>query len=55
MQHAGMPAGDGLSIGQLADATGVAAGTLRMWESRHGFPAAETEAGTADPGTGIRG
>lgn len=27
-----------LSIGQLADATGVAAGTLRMWESRHGFP-----------------
>jgi DICT domain-containing protein len=28
----------GLSIGDLAAATGVAAGTLRMWESRHGFP-----------------
>jgi DICT domain-containing protein len=29
---------DGLSIGDLADRTGVAAATLRMWESRHGFP-----------------
>jgi MerR family transcriptional regulator, light-induced transcriptional regulator len=29
----------GLSIGRLAEATGVAAGTLRMWEARHGFPA----------------
>jgi DNA-binding transcriptional MerR regulator len=29
-----------LSIGDLAAATGVAAGTLRMWESRHGFPVA---------------
>jgi MerR family transcriptional regulator, light-induced transcriptional regulator len=45
MSHAGMPAGDGLSIGQLAEATGVAAGTLRMWESRHGFPAPARGAG----------
>jgi DNA-binding transcriptional MerR regulator len=30
-----------LSIGDLAAATGVAVGTLRMWESRHGFPAAQ--------------
>ena len=45
MQHAGMSAGDGLSIGQLADATGVAVGTLRMWESRHGFPAPTRGAG----------
>jgi DNA-binding transcriptional MerR regulator len=29
-----------LSIGDLAAATGVAVGTLRMWESRHGFPVA---------------
>lgn len=29
-----------MSIGELADATGVAPGTLRMWESRHGFPRA---------------
>ena len=28
-----------LSTAQLADRTGVPAGTLRMWESRHGFPA----------------
>jgi MerR family transcriptional regulator, light-induced transcriptional regulator len=33
-----MPAG--LSIGDLSAATGVAPGTLRMWEARHGFPAA---------------
>ena len=26
------------SIGDLADRTGVAAGTLRIWESRYGFP-----------------
>jgi MerR family transcriptional regulator, light-induced transcriptional regulator len=31
----------GLTIGQLAERTGVAAGTLRMWERRHGFPAPE--------------
>ena len=30
-----------LTIGQLAQLTGVQAGTLRMWESRHGFPRAE--------------
>jgi DICT domain-containing protein len=35
----------GLSIGDLADATGVAAGTLRMWESRHGFPLARRRTG----------
>jgi MerR family transcriptional regulator, light-induced transcriptional regulator len=28
----------GRSIGELAAATGVAPGTLRMWEARHGFP-----------------
>jgi MerR family transcriptional regulator, light-induced transcriptional regulator len=28
-----------LSIGELSVSTGVAAGTLRMWETRHGFPA----------------
>jgi DNA-binding transcriptional MerR regulator len=27
-----------ISIGELAAATGVAPGTLRMWETRHGFP-----------------
>jgi DICT domain-containing protein len=27
-----------LTIGELAELSGVAAGTLRMWESRHGFP-----------------
>jgi DNA-binding transcriptional MerR regulator len=37
--------GAGLSIGDLAAATGVAAGTLRMWESRHGFPVARRGAG----------
>lgn len=30
-----------LTIGQLAERTGTAAGTLRMWESRYGFPGAE--------------
>jgi DICT domain-containing protein len=30
----------GLTIGQLAERTGTAAGTLRMWESRYGFPTA---------------
>lgn len=28
----------GLSIGDLAERTGVSAATLRVWESRHGFP-----------------
>ncbi|WP_139977406.1 DICT sensory domain-containing protein [Nocardioides litoris] len=27
-----------LSIGDLAEATGVSAATLRVWEARHGFP-----------------
>jgi MerR family transcriptional regulator, light-induced transcriptional regulator len=27
-----------LSIGQLAEATGIAVSTLRMWEARHAFP-----------------
>jgi MerR family transcriptional regulator, light-induced transcriptional regulator len=27
-----------LSISEVAEATGVAAGTIRMWEQRHGFP-----------------
>jgi DICT domain-containing protein len=35
----------GLSIGDLAAATGVAPGTLRMWEARHGFPVARRGAG----------
>jgi MerR family transcriptional regulator, light-induced transcriptional regulator len=30
-----------LNIGELAARTGVQPGTLRMWESRHGFPRAE--------------
>ena len=30
-----------LTIGQLAERTAVPAGTLRMWEQRHGFPQAE--------------
>jgi DICT domain-containing protein len=30
-----------LTIGQLSEATGVQPGTLRMWETRHGFPRAE--------------
>jgi DNA-binding transcriptional MerR regulator len=34
-----------LSIGDLAAATGVAVGTLRMWESRHGFPVARRQDG----------
>jgi DICT domain-containing protein len=29
---------DALTIGDLAQRTGVAPATLRMWESRHGFP-----------------
>lgn len=30
---------DGLSIRDVARATGVSEGTLRIWETRHGFPA----------------
>jgi DNA-binding transcriptional MerR regulator len=33
-----------LSIGDLARATGVATATLRVWEARHGFPAARRTA-----------
>jgi DICT domain-containing protein len=33
------PNGAELSTAQLAARTGLPAGTLRMWESRHGFPA----------------
>jgi MerR family transcriptional regulator, light-induced transcriptional regulator len=29
---------EGLSIGEVVERTGVAEGTLRMWERRHGFP-----------------
>lgn len=29
----------GLTIGQLVERTGIAEGTLRTWERRHGFPA----------------
>lgn len=32
------PAETGLTIGDVAERTGVGAPTLRMWESRHGFP-----------------
>ena len=31
---------EAISIGQLAERTGVAPATLRMWEKRHGFPEA---------------
>jgi MerR family transcriptional regulator, light-induced transcriptional regulator len=30
---------EGFTIGQFVDRTGIAEGTLRMWERRHGFPA----------------
>lgn len=33
-----MPAHTKLRIKDVADATGVAAATIRMWEQRHGFP-----------------
>jgi DICT domain-containing protein len=36
-----MPVDETLTIGRLAELTGVQAGTLRMWEQRHGFPRAE--------------
>lgn len=37
---AGVHDDEALSIGQLAERTGVAPATLRMWEKRHGFPEA---------------
>src|SRR3712207_372804 len=33
-----LPPGDMLTIGELARRTGVNVATLRMWETRHGFP-----------------
>jgi|tagenome__1003787_1003787.scaffolds.fasta_scaffold20911719_2 DNA-binding transcriptional MerR regulator len=37
---------NGLSIKEVSERTGVAAGTLRMWEQRYGFPVPErTESG----------
>lgn len=38
MNRANQP---GLSIGDIASRSGVAVGTLRMWESRYGFPVPE--------------
>ena len=32
------PMADGLSIKEVAEQTGLAPGTIRMWEQRHGFP-----------------
>ena len=29
---------EGLAIKDVAEQTGVAAGTIRMWEQRYGFP-----------------
>ena len=36
-----MPENGALTIGQLAEQTGLRPATLRMWEQRHGFPRAE--------------
>jgi DICT domain-containing protein len=36
-----MPMDELLTIGRLAELTGVQPGTLRMWEQRHAFPQAE--------------
>jgi DICT domain-containing protein len=38
-------ANEDLSTAQLANRTGLTAGTLRMWETRHGFPAAPRQPG----------
>jgi DICT domain-containing protein/predicted DNA-binding transcriptional regulator AlpA len=35
---AGSPMAQGLSIREVAEQTGLAPGTIRMWEQRHGFP-----------------
>jgi MerR family transcriptional regulator, light-induced transcriptional regulator len=41
-----MPMTDALAIKDVAEATGVSAGTIRMWETRYGFPEPErTESG----------
>ncbi len=36
-----LPAPPGLTIGELGLRTGMSAATLRMWETRHGFPVAD--------------
>lgn len=36
---------DGLAISELAERTGIASGTLRMWEQRYGFPSPERTSG----------
>ena len=36
---------DDLAIKDVAERTGIAAGTIRMWEQRHGFPTPERTAG----------
>ena len=37
---------EGLGIKEVAERTGIAAGTIRMWEQRYGFPEpARTPAG----------
>src|SRR3954471_1474897 len=38
------PGMNGLSIKEVSERTGVAAGTLRMWEQRYGFPVPERTA-----------
>jgi DICT domain-containing protein len=38
---------DGLSIGEVAQRTGVGEGALRMWEQRYGFPEPQRTAGGA--------
>jgi MerR family transcriptional regulator, light-induced transcriptional regulator len=35
---AGSPMADGLSIREVAEQTGLAPGTIRMWEQRYGSP-----------------
>ena len=39
-------AGEELTIGDVAERTGVTEGSLRMWETRYGFPEPETTATT---------
>src|SRR5689334_21642288 len=38
------PGMNGLSIKEVSERTGVGAGTVRMWEQRHGFPVPELTA-----------
>lgn len=37
----GLASTPGMSIGELAERSGVQTATLRMWETRHGFPVAQ--------------